>query len=183
MPGTLQLASGLPQTAEELLLRNTRVGDVFELRSCPYDHPDAVALTERAQAYYVGIYGGRDDDPLNATDFRLPAGGFVVGYADGSPIAMGGWTFAGEPGPPVAHLRRMFVDASARRRGWAGAILNALETEAAARAATSVILSTGRPQVEAIAFYRSSGYTDVPVFGYYAGSQGVVCLGKRITAL
>ena len=154
---------------------------MFELRPVSYDHPDAQELTERAQAYYVELYGGRDDDPLTAAEFIRPHGGFVVGYLDGAPVAMGGWSLtASDLGDRVAKIRRMYVDAAARRQGMARAVLAHLETEAARHGVTMIILATGRPQVEAIGFYRSRGYTDVTPFGYYAGSDQVVCLGKQL---
>ena len=154
---------------------------MFELRPLSYDHPDALELTERAQAYYVELYGGRDDDPLTAAEFADPRGGFVVGYADGAPVAMGGWTLThGDPGERVAKIRRMYVDASARRQGLARAVLVHLEKEAARHGVTRIVLATGQPQVGAIGFYRSHGYTDVAPFGFYADSDQVVCLGKEL---
>jgi GNAT superfamily N-acetyltransferase len=154
---------------------------VLELRPVSYDHPDAQELTERAQAYYVDLYGGRDDDPLTADEFERPRGGFVVGYLDGSPVAMGGWSLtASDLGDRVAKIRRMYVDATVRRQGLARAVLGHLETEAARHGVTMIILATGRPQLEAIGFYRSHGYLDVTPFGYYAGSDQVVCLGKQL---
>ena len=74
----------------------------------------------------------------------------------------------------------MYVDAAVRRQGLARAVLAHLETEAARHGVTMIILATGQPQVEAIGFYRSHGYTDVAPFGYYAGSDQVVCLGKEL---
>jgi hypothetical protein len=97
---------------------------VFELRPLSYDHPDAEALTERAQEYYVDTYGGRDEDPLTAAELEPPRGGFVLGYQDGEPVAMGGWLLIDSPETTsgydgrVAQIRRMFVDARLRRRGW-----------------------------------------------------------------
>lgn len=155
---------------------------MFELRPLPYDHHDARLLTERAQDYYVQIYGGRDEDPLGAANLAPPLGGFVVGYLDGLPVAMGGWHLTDDPGEVgVAHLRRMFVEARLRRRGLAAAVLAHLEHDAAHHGATMIILATGRPQQEAIAFYRRHGYTDIPPFGFYADGDLVVCLGKRLT--
>ena len=156
---------------------------MLELRPVSYDHPDAQELTERAQAYYVELYGGPDSDPMTATEFAAPRGGFVVGYLDQAPVAMGGWTLAEDRdrvGGRVAKIRRMFVDAAARRLGLAGAVLHQLEADAARAGVTSMILATGRPQQAAIAFYRRHGYRDIPAFGYYAGTDEVVCLGKRM---
>ena len=139
-----------------------------------------VRLTDRAQEYYTTLYGGPDDDPIAIGAFAPPVGGFLVGYLDDRPVAMGGWTFSARYGEQAAQLRRMFVTADARRHGFAGEILSALERDAIAHGARSIILATGRPQIEAIAFYRSRGYTDVPDFGYYAGSPQIVCLGKSV---
>ena len=156
---------------------------MFELRRLSYDHPDAQALTEQAQAYYVEIYGGRDDDPLTAAELSPPHGGFVVGYLDGVPAAMGGWLFTPELGRDrVAQIRRMFVASTARRRGLAAAVLAQLEADAAEHGATTMILATGQPQVEAIALYRKHGYVDIAPFGYYASAELVSCLGKELAA-
>ena len=53
------------------------------LRRVPYDHPDAVALTEAAQEFYVRIYGGPDGTPMAHEEFAAPYGAFFVGYLDG----------------------------------------------------------------------------------------------------
>ena len=154
---------------------------MLELRPVPYDHPDAQELTERAQAYYVELYGGRDEDPMAPSEFAAPQGGFVVGYVDGAPLAMGGWTVTADgSGARVAKIRRMFVTPAARRKGLAAAVLARLESEAARAGVTSMILATGRPQRAALAFYRRHGYADIPAFGYYAGTDQVVCLGKTL---
>ena len=156
---------------------------MIELRPLSYDHPDAHALTEQAQAYYVATYGGRDEDPLTAAELSSPHGGFVIGYLDGAPAAMGGWLFTDELGrAQVAQIRRMFVAVSARRRGLAQAVLAHLEADAAGHGARTMILATGQPQVEAIALYRKHGYADIAPFGYYASGDLVVCLGKELAA-
>lgn len=157
---------------------------MLELRPLPYDHPDAVELTERAQRYYVEVYGGRDEDPLTAAELSPPHGGFVVGYLDGAPVAMGGWLFTDSSPRPdrVVQLRRMYVDERLRRRGYAAAVLEHLEADAAERGATMIILATGTPQLAAITLYRRYGYVDIAPFGYYADGDLVVCLGKDLGA-
>lgn len=156
---------------------------MLELRPLSYDHPDAIELTERAQDYYVEIYGGRDEDPLTATELSSPQGGFVVGYLDDRPVAMGGWLFTDSPlGDRVAQIRRMFVDARLRRHGYAAAVLQHLEADAAGHGATMLILATGAPQQAAVAFYRAHGYADIAPFGYYADGDLVVCLGKDVAS-
>ena len=56
-----------------------------------YDHPDAVTLVTAVQRVYVERYGGVDATPVDPSEFALPAGLFLVGYADGLPLTCGGW--------------------------------------------------------------------------------------------
>ena len=179
--------------------------DLLDLRFSRYDHPDAEALTERAQQYYVDIYGGPDRDPLTVDQFAPPAGGFVLGYSGSEAVAMGGWHFlpstgalltlrqaqekGSDPstcsGPSTgsgnqsrAQIRRMYVSPRVRGRGYGQAVLRALEQDAAARGATQMILSTGPVQVEAVGLYRASGYTAIEPFGFYGAQSGAIHLGK-----
>jgi len=59
-------------------------------------------------------------------------------------------------------------------------MLAALEADAAAAGADWMILETAHRQVAAVALYRSSGYTEIESFGYYAGSDGVLNLGRQL---
>ncbi|HET9650345.1 MAG TPA: GNAT family N-acetyltransferase [Microlunatus sp.] len=152
----------------------------LELRAAPYDHPDALLLTNRVQAFYVEIYGGPDSDPIGAEQFTAPHGGFLLGYLDGVPVAMGGWTLARDREPPTAHLRRMYVDPGVRRHGLGRALLAALEDDAARRGVRRMILTTGLPQAEAIALYRAAGYAAIAPYGHYADSDSAVYLGKAL---
>lgn len=152
------------------------------LRPVPADHPDVRALTREVQAYYVQIYGGPDETPWTAPDFAPPRGGFVVGYADDVPLAMGGWRFRAPTAfaQRPAELKRMYVAPAARRQGRAAQVLARLEQDATASGADWVVLETGRPQVEAIAFYAAHGYGPVEPFGHYRSEAGSVDLGKRV---
>lgn len=152
---------------------------MLELRSSSLDHPDVVALIERAQQYYVELYGGPDADPILPVDVLPPRGGFWAGYDDELPVAMGGWTRSG-PDEKHGAIRRMFVVPSARRSGVARRILATLEADAQASGVTQMTLTTGRPQTAAIAFYRAAGYVDIPSYGYYAAEDDAVHLGKSL---
>ena len=136
-------------------------------------------LTEEVQAYYTAVYGGTDDDPIAPEEFLPPHGGFLLGYEDGRPVAMGGWSFLPGSADEVK-IRRMYVRADARRHGYAGALLARLEQEAREAGAGHVALTTGEPQVEAVRFYRSRGYDDVEPFGFYATESRSVHLGKHL---
>jgi GNAT superfamily N-acetyltransferase len=162
----------------------TEPTDMFVIREQMLDHPDAVELTEKVQAYYVHIYGGPDSAPVDVAEFRRPGGAFFVGYLDDLPVAMGGWRF--HPAPPdigathAAEIKRMYVVEGQRGKGLARSMLAHLEHSAATAGADALVLETGRAQPEGIALYLSSGYHDVPPFGHYAGVPGAVHLGKLL---
>jgi GNAT superfamily N-acetyltransferase len=160
------------------------VSNSFELRPVRYNSPDATALTEQAQQFYVELYGGPDRTPFTVREFAPPQGGFYVGYLDERPVAMGGWRFSSVIAPAgaqrPAEIKRMFVRADVRRHGLARRLLAGLETAAQAAGADWMILETGQPQVAAVALYRASGYVDIAPFGFYADEPDVVSLGKRL---
>ncbi len=156
----------------------------FELRSVRYDHPDVVALTEIAQDYYRSLYGGADTNPIDADEFAPPTGGFLLGCLDDRPVAMGGWRRHPDgsplPGSRPAELRRMFVLAEFRGRGFARVLLAGLEAEAVRAGADLLVLETGTPQVEALSFYAGQGFRPVPAFGHWAGTAGALHLGRPL---
>jgi len=153
------------------------------LRSVPYLHPDAVALTAEAQQFYVDTYRSPATAPVDVSEFAAPCGHFLVGYLDAEPVTMGGWRFSDVELPDAtrpAELKRMFVRADVRRLGLAIRTLRALESSAATAGADWLILEAGLPQVAALAFYRAAGYDDIPRFGYYADYPNSVSLGKAL---
>ena len=142
-----------------------------------YDHPDAVLLIEQVQQEYVVRYGGRDRDSVDPAQFAPPLGLFLVGYLDGVPVACGGWR---SQEPRTVEVKRMYVVPSARGRGLARAMLAELEYAARRAGHRRLILQTGSRQPEAVALYRSSGYGDIPKFGYYATFPRSIHLGKSM---
>lgn len=155
------------------------------LERVPYADPAVVALTAQVQAYYREVYGAQDDAPLAEEEFALPTGAFLLARLDGEPVGMGGWrTSPGVValgGERAAELRRMYTAPAARHRGVARALLGELERIAAEHGADVMVLSTGARQPDAIALYRACGYVDIAEFGHWAGWDGIVCLGRRLT--
>ena len=149
----------------------------LELRDEPYDGPAATSLIAAVQLEYVSRYGGPDETPVDPQDFAPPDGRFVVGYIDGAPVAMGG---VRRHGPDDAEIKRMYVDASCRGRGFSRVVLARLEELARELGASRVILETGHKQPEAMALYESSGYTEIEPFGYYRCEPGSHCYGKSV---
>lgn len=161
----------------------------LRIERVPYAHPDAQLLVEEVQAEYVRRYGGRDETPIDPTEFDLPKGAFFVGYLvtpEGAdlPVATGAWRLRSDVEALGSRLtaegKRMYVVASARRAGHARTMLAHMERTAAEAGAEVMILETGAPQPEGIALYESSGYERIPGFGFYAWSEDNRCFARRI---
>jgi GNAT superfamily N-acetyltransferase len=152
------------------------VGDhgLVRIEAVAYDHPEAARLIAGVQREYVDRYGGEDQTPVGRADFTPPRGLFLVGYDGTAAVACGGWRTRGSD----AEIKRMYVARTARRRGLGRVMLAELERSARAAGHHRVILETGSEQPEAIALYRSAGYTEIPAFGYYACAAGSMHLGK-----
>lgn len=151
----------------------------------PITHPDAAQLVEEVQQEYVARYGGRDETPLEDGYFEPPNGSFYVGYLDGVPVATGAWRrrhdVVVEGLHESAEIKRMYVAPSARGRGLARAMLAHLEETARVAGAEVMVLETGIAQPEALALYRSSGYTPIPGFGFYKDAPLSRCLARVLT--
>lgn len=155
----------------------------LDLRPVPYGHPDAMALIDRVQQEYVERYGGPDESPVDPGMFEPPGGLFLVGYADGVPVATGAWRASPVRvlgGERAAEIKRMYVVPAARRRGHSRRVLAKLEETAAAVGYDVLVLETGLRQPEAIALYTGAGYVEVERFGYYKDSPLSRYLGKRL---
>ena len=156
----------------------------LDLRRVPIGDPDAQALIERVQEEYVLRYGGRDESPIDHTEFVVPQGAFFVGHLGGVPAVSGAWRrrsdveLAGTTN--TAEIKRMYVVPAARGLGLARRMLAHLEATAAEAGVRAMVLETGLLQPEAIALYESSGYVPIPPFGYYKDSGISRCFGKRL---
>ena len=145
-----------------------------------YDDPRVVLLTAEVQAEYGVRYGGEGDvSPIVADEFAPPSGTFLLALSRGEPVAMGGWRHGG-PRIGDAEIKRMYVRVQHRQAGWARRVLAELEQTAASAGVSRMVLGTGNKQPEAIALYRSSGYTDIPGFGHYADAPDAVHLAKPL---
>lgn len=161
-----------------------RPGPALDLRPTRYDHPDAQGLIVDLQAFYAERYGEGDDSPVDPAEFAAPLGYFVVGYVGGVAVACGGWRArdGGDPElrPGDAEVKRMYVEAPQRGRGYARTVLGELERSAAAVGRLRVVLETGTVQPEAVGLYLASGYRPMPVFGYYRADPLSRCFAKEL---
>ena len=81
--------------------------------------------------------------------------------------------------PDAMELRRMYVDAAARRTGIARQMLQFAENECRRRSIFRLELSTAEIQTSALALYRSAGYTLVREDTVELSSNKTVGAGLR----
>jgi GNAT superfamily N-acetyltransferase len=157
---------------------------MLEIRAVPFEHEDVQRLVEEVQAEYVVRYGGPDETPMHPHVFDPPDGAFFVGYVGEEPVATGGWRLRLDVRPwgarRAAEVKRMYVTAAARRRGYAQQVLTRLEESAREEGADVMVLETGLRQPEAIAMYLRAGYREIDAFGFYADAPLSRYLGKPL---
>jgi GNAT superfamily N-acetyltransferase len=141
----------------------------------PLADPDVVALLAAAVAELDRRYGEEGElvRPLE------PAARVLIATLDSVAVACG----AIQPlDDRTAEIRRMYVRPECRGNGIGRRVLAALEDLAAGSQYSIAQLETGARQPEAIAMYRSAGYTDIPPFGPYLANPFSVCLRKTLIA-
>jgi GNAT superfamily N-acetyltransferase len=149
----------------------------FVIEARRYDDAVVSRLVAEVQQEYVERYGGPDETVVDPEEFTPPDGLFLVGLLAGEPVASGGWRRHSETS---AEIKRIYVSASARRRGLARMMLGALEQSAREAGITRLVLGTGTEQPEAVALYEVAGYTTTDGFGHYAGAPKALFFGKDL---
>lgn len=128
------------------------------------DDPLAQPLLAELAVEYAQRYGGTPSAhlawlPVPPAELAWPDGGLLIGVVDGVPVTGGAFR---RYDANTAELKRIWTDGAHRRRGYARALLAALEAEALARGYRRLYLITGNRQPEAEALYDATGYTRVP---------------------
>lgn len=107
---------------------------------------------------------GLDRENVLTTDVHEispPNGLFIAGRLGGEPVACG---VLKKVAPDVADIKRMWVSERVRGRGVGRRLLERLVLEGRAMGLRRVQLETNRALPEAIALYRSAGFTEVGAF-------------------
>lgn len=140
--------------------------------------PRAAPLLAGLNAEYERRYGPNDElDAYDSGLFAAPDGAFVLAMAGGQAVAGGGIR---RLDALTAEVKRMWTAPSARRRGLASAVLDALEEAARQRGYRRLVLETGRAQPEAIALYENRGYRRIPGYGRYRDEPGEVSFAAQL---
>lgn len=168
VPDPYELTRAVETELAELLRVTLPVDGQVELREVGFDSDQAQSLIGEVQQEYVRRYGGRDDTPVDPTQFAAPDGTFLVATLAGQAIGCAGMRRHDDG---VVEVKRMFVRVEHRRRGHARRMLAALEDWARERGYRRVVLETGLAQPEAMALYERAGYEPVPGFGHYKDSE------------
>lgn len=117
-------------------------------------------FAEIAARFDAGFDATRSTSP-DVGEFVAPAGRFVVARLRDRPVACGAVKFKD---PAAADVKRMWVAGDVRGVGLGRRVLAELEHHASELGAPAVRLETNRNLPEAVALYRSSGYTEVEPF-------------------
>lgn len=80
----------------------------------------------------------------------------------------------------TVEIKRMYTCPESRKKGIASKVLKALENWAKELGYESVILETGKRQIEAVNFYKKMNYTIIPNFGPYEGVKNSLCFKKEL---
>lgn len=143
-----------------------------------WDDTDAVALRTAQRAELDVLYGTPDSEPGPAPTRNDVAVFLLARSAEtGELVGCGGLRMIDAT---TAEIKRMFVPMPWRGTGASTFILRALESEAVQRGCTHLRLETGDLQVAAVRFYEREGYTRIPLYGYYIGSDLSVCYEKAL---
>ncbi len=168
VPAPDELVRAAEDELAELAARVLGVDDAaVELEVVPFDSGLATVLVAEVQDEYVRRYGGHDETPVEPAEFTAPYGAFMVARVGTTAVGCAGLRRHGDG---VVEVKRMFVRPEYRRRGHARRLLAALEELARAQGDRRVVLETGLAQPEAIALYRTAGYTPIDGFGHYQDS-------------
>ena len=153
----------------------------YQTRTERLDAPVAQALIAALNAELSQRYpeAGANHFRLDAEEVGPGRGEFLVAYQGEDAVGCGAFRrLDGE----TAEIKRMYVVPELRGRGIGRAVIEALERQARALGVARLVLETGVRQPQAIALYRRAGFTTIPAFGAYIGSQLSVCMGKELEA-
>jgi GNAT superfamily N-acetyltransferase len=151
---------------------------VLTVRRVPHDDSVAIELWAEEWEELEGRYGGITDPATLEPDGLIAS---FVGYVGDEPVGTVVVRFAAYDGrAPEAEIKRLFVRAPHRGRGYSRVLMGAAEEAARRAGATRLILETGDRQPEAVALYGAIGYSRIPNFGKWATNRHSICMAKDV---
>jgi GNAT superfamily N-acetyltransferase len=136
-----------------------------ELRHVRFSDPEVAPLLEGLTEEYEARYGATDEmSSVDESEWEPPDGAFLVLIEDGVVVAGGALR---RLSADTCEVKRMWTAPDHRRRGYASAVLGALEDAARERGYSYLRLETGPAQPEARSLYQRRGYRQIPTYGIY----------------
>jgi len=145
----------------------------------PFESVDAQRLIAALDEHLAGRYAPEERFGPNLKPAQIASGmgTFVVARADGRAVGCGALRKLDDT---TAEVKRMYVEPETRGRGVARGILDHLERVGRDLRVRRLVLETGVYQAEAIALYRSAGFSPVRCWDEYAEALTSVCFEKTI---
>jgi putative acetyltransferase len=137
---------------------------------------DFQALITELDAY-LKITDGEDHEFYNQFNSLKKINNVVVAFQNEQAIGCGAFR---KFDANTVEIKRMYVKVTYRGSGVANTVLSSLEQWASEEGFTKCVLETGNRQIDAIKFYKKSGYRSIPNYGQYAQMEESNCFEKLI---
>jgi GNAT superfamily N-acetyltransferase len=137
---------------------------------------DFQALITELDAY-LKITDGEDHEFYNQFNSLKKINNVVVAFQNEQAIGCGAFR---KFDANTVEIKRMYVKATYRGSGVANTVLSSLEQWASEEGFTKCVLETGNRQIDAIKFYKKSGYRSIPNYGQYAQMEDSNCFEKLV---
>ena len=137
---------------------------------------DFQALIAELDAY-LKTTDGEDHEFYNQFNSLKKINNVVVAYQNEQAIGCGAFR---KFDANTVEIKRMYVKVTYRGSGVANTVLSSLEEWASEEGFTKCVLETGNRQIDAIKFYKKSGYISIPNYGQYAQMEDSNCFEKQV---
>lgn len=140
----------------------------------------AAALMTAQQRELRALYGDTDErtEPFSPT-MLAGEGSVLLGVEEGGQLLACGALKRWDAG--TAEVKRMYTVPQARGRGLGEQVLLGLIERGRSLGYARLVLETGDLQGAAIRLYEKHGFTRIPNFGYYEGTEGSLCYALKLT--
>ena len=141
-----------------------------------FQNSDFVELVHQLDAF-LAITDGNQHDFYNQFNKIDKIDHVIVIYEDKIPIACGAIK---QIDGVVWEIKRMYTIEQARGKGMASKLLLELESWAREIEVETLVLETGKRQVEAVGLYKKNHFEVIENYGQYANVENSICFQKRI---